>query len=891
MYTSFVRACVVLLVFILSISAHAAGLGKLTINSALGQPFNAEIDLVTVNVEDLSSLNASIASLEAYAQAGIQYEPFFPTFKLSIEPRANGEPYIRIASPQAINEPFINLLIELNWASGRLLREYTILLDPVDTRRPEPVSPIVRAVPEEPVNSVNSAAMIMSSPAAQSTAAISYEQPRQSIPVPTSRLTENRSNTYGPVLQGDTLSSIARQVKPEGVNVNQMLVALFRANREAFIANNMNLLRTGAVLKIPDIEELDTISRQQADAEVKLQVSDWQKYRQNLALATQQTQGYETLKQVDSGQITTTVADTAVTSRDDSQEVLRLSSGENLLGSADAQASQSAAERLRMMEEDAIARSMALKEANERIAMLEKNIGNLQKLLALQNSELAKAQTNVQAQSPSSVSETPSIITQQDSSTHSAMESIEVLTPEPDIYHSEFDLLSELVDGDFDFEESVSTELTVSDIATTSDGYVPPVTNPLVQQEPEEPSFIGAFLGQAMDNLIYIGAALIILPLLVLGIKIRNERKDDKAMADEEARFEENAAALRNKAAAAVATTHVAASHATDNVEEDLDIFGQDSDFLHGDHAEMGGQVETAEDPSSGDQSLALDFSKEIANSNEESLSQPVDDNSDFDLPESVAHAPISDQSFDEITTDDLNESIEAERAGHDADSDNHLLDFPENESPQSDEESAYALNIDFDASGESSENLQLNEVEALEIDLTDDSVKLDSKNVPVESGEESDIEDSLDFSIDPSTIDLSDENPSSNKSFSPASDGDTSTSDLLDSNTLQFEMQESGEAEDKIAGKPTEIDFSDIDLDFDSAPDNQSTGISEESSPIVDTDAKNEQWHEVETKIDLAKAYLDMEDKEGAREMLEEVIQEGDTRQQETAKALLKDL
>lgn len=238
-----------------------------------------------------------------------------------------------------------------------------------------------------------------------------------------------------------------------------------------------------------------------------------------------------------------------------------------------------------------------------------------------------------------------------------------------------------------------------------------------------------------------------------------------------------------------------------------------------------------------------------------------------------------------------MNESTEAERTGHDADSDNYLLDFPENESPQSGEESAYALNIDFDASGESSENLQMNEVEALEIDLTDDSVKLDSKNVPVESGEESDIEDSLDFSIDPSTIDLSDESPSSDKSFLPASDGDTSTSDLLDSNTLQFEMQESGEAEDKIAGKPTEIDFSDIDLDFDSAPDNQSTGISEESSPIADTDAKNEQWHEVETKIDLAKAYLDMEDKEGAREMLEEVIQEGDTRQQETAKALLKDL
>ncbi len=882
MHISFIRTCLVLCVFIFSISAHAAGLGKLTINSALGQPFNAEIDLVTVNAEDLSSLNANIASLEAYTQAGMQYEPVFSTFRFSVASRANGEPYIKVSSSQAINEPFINLLVELNWASGRLLREYTVLLDPVDTRRPEPpVAPIVRAVPEAPsISSAGSVDRATPSSDQYSTEAISYEpavQRTKSLPTP-----QNRS-TYGPVLQGDTLSSIARQVRPEGVNVNQMLVALFRANREAFIANNMNLLRTGVVLRVPDIEESGAISRQQADAEVRLQVSNWQKYRQNLAMATQQTQKHETLRQTDSGQITTTVADTAITSRESPQEVLRLSSGEHVSGSADAQTSQNAVERLRMMEEDAVARGMALKEANERIAMLEKNIDNLQNLLALQNSELAKAQSDAQTRA---VSEPP----QQDPA---EIESIEVLTPELDATsYSEFDLLSELADEDFGFEDAVSTPS--ESIASDSAAAPAPAARPLTQQEPEEfsPSFIDDLLGQAMDNLVYIGAALILLPLLVLAVKIRNRRKDDEAAAEEEARFEENAAALRNKAAAAVAV-----AHAADNTEEDHNTFDRDADFFHDDdakqkspedethHAAMSDPAEMAEDSSAHDHSMELDFSKEINTYDEEPLSPPSDDNADFDASDELtADESTVDQSSDGIIEKAvLNERIEAEQTEHDADDDNHLLDFPENElSAQSDEDATDALNIDFNAPHELSDDIQTDEIEVLEIDLADDGAERNSVNESAKPAQEADNEDALDFSIDFSVDDTSDD-----KSSLSASDDRASASDLLDANTVQFET-------DNTAEKAVEIDFSDIDLDLENTPDTQPTDQSEdrqEEPASTDDGVKDERWHEVETKIDLAKAYLDMEDKEGAREMLEEVLQEGDARQQETAQALLVDL
>ncbi len=108
---------------------YAAGLGKLTLNSALGQPLNAEIDIVTTSRDEVPSLKASIATREAFAQAGINYESFFSALKISIESRANGNPYIKVTSPQSVNEPFLNLLMELNWASGRILREYTVLLE------------------------------------------------------------------------------------------------------------------------------------------------------------------------------------------------------------------------------------------------------------------------------------------------------------------------------------------------------------------------------------------------------------------------------------------------------------------------------------------------------------------------------------------------------------------------------------------------------------------------------------------------------------------------------------------------------------------------------------------------------------------------------------------
>lgn len=892
MYTSFIRACFILFVLILSVSAHAAGLGKMTVNSALGQPFNAEIDLVTVNAEDLSSLTASIASLEAYAQANIQYEAYFSSLKLSIESRANGRPYIKLSSPQAINEPFLNLLVELNWSSGRLLREYIVLLDPVDTKRSEPVAPVVRAAPEESANPISTADNA-GSEAVSATTEIPLGQSQKPIPAPDSRSSGRNSTdtTYGPVLQGDTLSSIARQVKPDGINVNQMLVALFRANRDAFIANNMNLLRTGVVLKIPGIEESTAITRQQADAEVKLQVSNWQKYRENLARTVQQSDEQAAIKQTDSGQITTTLNDSAIASRETPQEVLRLSSGEHISDAASAQSGENALQRLRMMEEDAIARSMALKEANERIALLENNIDNLQKLLSLQNTELAKAQANAQTQLQSSPT---GAITQQESDAHAEIESIEVLTPESDkAYYSEYDLLSELADEGLDLEKSSSPRSPESTASNTAsiEHALPAAASALLPSESstEKSSFVDGLASLSANNIVYLGAALIILPLIWLMFRMRTRSKENEILVDE-IRPEENAANLRNKAAAAVAAAHVGSSAMADNTQEDLDAFDQDSDLLQ--DKRVNNEPEAVEDTPSAESSIALDFSREIDRYSAESLSQVSNDASDFDLSESIKQESTSSQSFDEIIGIDADDdkSSEVQQVEQDRGEDEHLLDFSEQEPHQSIEESSIALDFDYEASTEASDEIKSTEIEALEIDLTHDNMEPGSTaEISAETPHNTSMENSLEFSIDSSVVDLSDENALHEQSSEIVSGDDLNMLDLLDSDALELEA-EKPKTEDSSVKNSTEIDFSGIDLDLENTADVQSTDIEEETLS-TNADTKNEQWHEVETKIDLAKAYLDMEDKEGAREMLEEAILEGDSKQQEAAKALLKDL
>ena len=250
------------LVLLVPLIANAVGLGKLTVLSSLGQPFNAEIDLLSVQKEELSTLSAQLASMDAYRQFDLQYNAVLAGLHFHLEKRSDGQAYIKLTSERTVNDPYVDLLIELKWASGRLVREYTALIDPGGYA---PAKAFVSA----PMTVAQTRAV----PSPRPPVAIAFARPALTTPV--------AAVEYGPVKRGETLSKIAFKVKPDGVSLEQMMVGLLRNNPDAFINNNMNRLKADQILRNPDNEQLITISQSDAVREVRFQVENRSRYRRN----------------------------------------------------------------------------------------------------------------------------------------------------------------------------------------------------------------------------------------------------------------------------------------------------------------------------------------------------------------------------------------------------------------------------------------------------------------------------------------------------------------------------------------------------------------------------------------------------------------------------------
>lgn len=336
------NSCIAVLLALSAVCAHALGMGRLTVLSTLGHPLLAEIELLGVEKADLPNLNVRLASQETYKKAGLQYGPALTGIRLSIERRPNGEPYIKAMSLRPVDEPFVELLIEVFTASERLMREYTVLLDPPGYTPAQTIAaaPAADTRPAPPP----SAPVAVAAPAAPKASA---------------------GKRYGPVKRGETLSKIAAELKPEGISLEQMLVALFRANPHAFINNDMNLIRAGVSLNVPGKDESAAVPQGAARDEVRLHAQNWQRYRRKLAdRATMVSErdkppAAKRAKVEDKGD-----------AGKEGKHVLKLSSGVP----PGKEARGSGKERIQELEEELVAREKALKEANQRIRELEKAV-------------------------------------------------------------------------------------------------------------------------------------------------------------------------------------------------------------------------------------------------------------------------------------------------------------------------------------------------------------------------------------------------------------------------------------------------------------------------------------------------------------------------------------
>ena len=370
-----------------ALSAHALSLGPIVVQSALGEPLRAEIDILEINAEEASSLKTGLASPVAFRAAGLDFNPALNGASISVQRRANGRNFIRVVGDKPVNDPFIDMILEASWSSGRIVRDYTVLLDPPNLRAAAPVAitaPVASASPEPVAPQSAAPATVASARPATAPRAAPANRPQASQkPAAAPKMAADKPAAKAgaagekqlTVRPGDNASRIATANKPANVSLDQMLVAMLRNNPDAFVNDNLNRLKSGAVLNMPTAEQALAVANPEARQMVVAQSRDFGDFRKKLASLAPATQVAAGDRQ-SSGSVQTRVEDKKPVAS--APDKLTLSKGSVQAGGAT----------------DQLAKDMAAKEAAAKQAELSKNIAELAKLGAATNAASAASGTS-----------------------------------------------------------------------------------------------------------------------------------------------------------------------------------------------------------------------------------------------------------------------------------------------------------------------------------------------------------------------------------------------------------------------------------------------------------------------------------------------------------------
>ena len=845
MHDSIKTGLVALLVALLPCVAGAAGMGRLNVLSSLGQPLVAEIDL-SVSKEELSSLSVRLGAPDAYRAANLQYNLALTGARVALERRPNGQAFLKVTSSRPVTEPFIDLLVELNWASGRLSREYTALLDPPGVPSAPP-APSIAATPE--------ARPAPAPEAAQPQPKGRPAAPSVSRPISAGPLAGGKE--YGPIQRGETLGKIAREVMPEGVTLEQMLVALYRSNPDAFIRKNLNLVRAGKVLRVPDRDEVAAVSRGEATKEYRTHVADWNTYRQKVAEAAGAAP--ESGRTAVSGRITAKVEDKA--GAGESKDVVRLSKGEPASAAGKGKP-RSSAERIRMLEEEAVAREKALTEANSRIVQLEKTIGDMKKLAELKSPGMASVQQQAAAVKPEAKKPdaAPAKPAEAPKPEAKKPEAVAAVKPEP----AKPAEAPKPVEAAKPAEEPKPAEAAkpaeAPQPAPKQADAKPAPKKPAPPPAKKEPELVDQIIDVATDPL-YLAAGVGV--LVVGGLAFGMSRRRRSRSVDDI----EPVAPTLSKAAAAAAgaaamtpddTAAQPAAAATDEVDplaeaEVYIAYGRDG------QAEEILKEALAKNPQREDVQLKL---LEIYSARK-----------DKDAFGKIA------ANLNKQTGGSGDAWLKVAAMGYLLDSANPLYAAGKDAAAMA-PTTGGATDVDLD--------LGLGDA-GTQTDITLDAgaatAGTDTGILDIGAGEK--VEEAAaapDFSLDVPAAE-------------PQPDTVAAAAPQPETNVIDFQIELPKAGEDvttkaappaaATAGDSSGLDFKldDLNLSLDST--------TKLDAPVVPGGAgeKDGHWYDVQTKFDLAKAYQEMGDKDGAKEILQEVIKEGDNEQKGQAKALLDSL
>lgn len=333
--------------------ASALALGRITVQSALGEPLRAEIEVPQITPAEADTLRTSTASPEVFRSQGMEFTPLMNALQVQLQRRADGSAVLRVTSDRPVNEPFVDLVLDATWGSGKIVRSYTMLFDPPALRR---AAPTVTASPQ--VTAQASAPAAAPRTTTPSAAAAPAAAPRPA-PAAAPRPAPADGVTVKP---GDTAGRIANAHRPADVSLDQMLVAMMRANPDAFIQGNVNRIRAGAVLQIPDEGAAKSVPTSEARQILAAQSRDFNTFRRKLA-DTAPNATVASAERSASGKVQAQVEDRKPATA--APDKLTLSKG-SIKG-------QKAAE-------DQLAKDKQANEANARMAELSKNISDLNKV-------------------------------------------------------------------------------------------------------------------------------------------------------------------------------------------------------------------------------------------------------------------------------------------------------------------------------------------------------------------------------------------------------------------------------------------------------------------------------------------------------------------------------
>jgi pilus assembly protein FimV len=389
-------SAVLLAPLVLQLPAQAAVLSEAQVRSYLGQKLDAEIEISGLTAAEAEALLVRIPPADAFASAGIDMATLVRSLRLTLEKRGE-QTFVRVNSDQAVTDPFLMLLVELNAGGTRTVRQYALLIDPAPLERAQPAN--VEPAVGEPMSHPNTALAAPDAAPATASPADTPAGTNTNANASASSTARFTATTTRRVRKGETLVAIGNDLKPEGVRLEQVLVALQRANPQAFAGNNINRMKSGSVLSVPSADSMRALDANAARRIVIAQSADFQRYRTALAErmnAPARPAGTDAAipaagNRSSSGAVGVTVQEPGA--RPQAQDQLKLTAPSAISdtdGKRIPAADASATNDKRAI--DQLSADKALADANSRIAALEKNLSRMEQMLEVRDRKLADAQ-------------------------------------------------------------------------------------------------------------------------------------------------------------------------------------------------------------------------------------------------------------------------------------------------------------------------------------------------------------------------------------------------------------------------------------------------------------------------------------------------------------------